>query len=101
MKHIHTFESFLNESYDPLSYWTQYADGNGQEPKWYNDEVKRAADIPKLVNKVIMYDSAESDVPFDVDPKDEKSLVNLATMYFNKFKTINGNIISAMLFQGA
>ena len=101
MKHIHTFESFLNEAYDPLAYWSDYAAGNGQEPKWYNDEVKRSSDIAKLVDKVIKNDQAEADIPFEVDARDEKALVKLATQYFDQFKTINGNIISAMLMQGA
>lgn len=104
MKHIHTFESFLNESLNEakdMSYWKQYAKGHHSTPKWYNNEVKSASEIAELVDEVIKNDQAEADIPFEIDAKDEKTLVKMATDYFNQFKTINGNIISAMIFQGA
>ena len=98
MKHIHSFEGFLNEGKD-MSYWKDYAEGHHQSPKWYSDEVKNASEIAKLVDKVIKNDQAEADIPFDIDAKDEKTLVKMATDYLKQFKTINGNVISAMIFQ--
>lgn len=89
-----------NEAKD-MAYWKEYAEGHHSSPKWYNDEVKNASEIAKLVDKVIKNDQAEAEIPFDVDAKDEKALVKMATDYFKQFKTINGNVISAMLFQGA
>lgn len=88
-----------NEAKD-LSYWKDYAEGHHSSPKWYSDEVKSASEIAKLVDKVIKNDQAEAEIPFEIDAKDEKALVKLATDYFNQFKTINGNVISAMIFQG-
>jgi hypothetical protein len=89
-----------NEAKD-LSYWKDYAEGHHSSPKWYSDEVKSASEIAKLVDKVIKNDQAEAEIPFEIDAKDEKALVKMATDYFNQFKTINGNVISAMIFQGA
>lgn len=100
MKNIKLFEDFLNEAKD-LSYWKDYAEGHHQSPKWMSDEVKNISDIPKLVDRVILHDQAEAEIPFDISAKSEKELVKLATDYFKQFKTINGNVISAMLFQGA
>ena len=89
-----------NEAKD-LSYWKDYAEGHHQSPKWYSDEVKSASEITKLVDKVIKFEQSEAEIPFEIDAKDEKALVKLATDYFNQFKTINGNVISAMIFQEA
>jgi hypothetical protein len=89
-----------NEAKD-MSYWKQYAEGHHSSPKWYNEEVKNASEIADLVDEVIKNDQAEAEIPFEIDAKDEKALVKMATDYFNQFKTINGNVISAMIFQGA
>ena len=89
-----------NEAKD-MSYWKDYAEGHHQSPKWYSDEVKNASEIAKLVDKVIKNDQAEADIPFDIDAKDEKTLVKMATDYLKQFKTINGKVISAMISQGA
>jgi hypothetical protein len=53
-----------------------------------------------LVKSVIDRELEEmDDKDADIDPDDEKKLNKLAMDYFKQFKSINGNIVSAMLFQ--
>jgi hypothetical protein len=90
-----------NEAKD-LSYWKDYAEGSNQSPKWYSKEAKTASDVVKLVKDVINYEIENSDdKDADVDPEDEKALLDLATAYLKQFKSINGHVVSAMLFQEA
>ena len=101
MKHIQTFESFLNEGND-LSYWKDYADGSSQSPKWYSNDAKNPSAVNKLVNDVVNHELDElNDKDADIDPSDMKTLTDLAMKYFKKFGSINGHIVSAMLFQEA
>jgi hypothetical protein len=56
--------------------------------------------VAKLVKSVIDHELEEmDDKDADIDPDDEKKLNKLAMDYFKQFKSINGNIVSAMLFQ--
>jgi hypothetical protein len=88
-----------NEAND-LSYWKDYAEGHEQSPKWYSKEVKTTSNVVKLVQDVIDYEIENSDdKDADISPEDEKALLDLAMAYLKQFKTINGNIVSAMLFQ--
>ena len=101
MKHVKTFESFLNEAND-LSYWKDYADGSNQSPKWYSNDAKNPSAVNKLVDAVVNYELDQmDDKDADIDPSDMKALTDLAMKYFKKFGSINGHIVSAMLFQEA
>jgi hypothetical protein len=101
MKHIQTFENFLNEG-NALSYWTQYAKdtSSGQAEEWQNKEAKTTSEVTALVDKCIKHWNknnqwGESDVP----KSSEKHISDLAMQYFKQFKSINGNIIDAMIAQ--
>ena len=98
MKHIPTFENFINEGTD-LSYWTQYAKdtSGGQAEDWQNKEVTSMSELVALIDKCIKNwnDNGESNVP----KSSEKHIGDLAMQYFKKFKKINGNIIGAMIAQ--
>jgi hypothetical protein len=88
-----------NEAND-LSYWKDYAEGSNQSPKWYSNEITSSLGVAKLVKSVIDRELEEmDDKDADIDPEDEKKLNKLAMDYFKQFKSINGNIVSAMLFQ--
>jgi hypothetical protein len=101
MKHIKLFEEFLNEAND-LSYWKDYADGSSQSPKWYSNDAKNPSAVNKLVDAVVNHELDElDDKDADIDPSDMKALTNLAMKYFKRFGSINGHIVSAMLFQEA
>jgi hypothetical protein len=90
-----------NEAND-LSYWKDYAEGSNQSPNWYSKEAKTASDVVKLVKDVVNYEIENSDdKDADVDPEDEKKILDLATAYLKQFKSINGHVVSAMLFQEA
>jgi len=95
-------ESASIDEANDLSYWKDYAEGSNQSPKWYSKEAKTASDVVKLVKDVINYEIENSDdKDADVDPEDEKALLDLATAYLKQFKSINGHVVSAMLFQEA
>ena len=88
-----------NEAND-LSYWKDYAEGSNESPKWYSKEAKTSSEVSKLVKDVIDHELEEmDDKDADIDPEDEKKLNKLAMDYFKQFKSINGNVVSAMLFQ--
>jgi hypothetical protein len=91
----------IDEAND-LSYWKDYAEGSNQSPNWYSKEAKTASDVVKLVKDVVNYEIENSDdKDADVDPEDEKKILDLATAYLKQFKSINGHVVSAMLFQEA
>jgi hypothetical protein len=99
MKHIKTFESFLNEA-SGLSYWGDYAkDTSGQAPAWMSKEAKSTSEVVKLVDQSIEYWNNEADADNKVPKGSEKRISDLAMQYFKQFKSINGNIISAMIAQ--
>ncbi len=100
MKHIKTFESFLNEA-SGLSYWADYAeDTTGQAPAWMSKEAKTVSELVKLIDQSIKYWNDEADSADNKVPKGSEKLIGeLAMQYFKQFKTINGNIISAMIAQ--
>ncbi len=100
MKHIKTFESFLNEA-SGLSYWGDYAkDTSGQAPAWMSQEAKSISEVTKLIDQSIKYWNDEAESAEDRVPKgSEKRIGDLAMQYFKQFKSINGNIISAMIAQ--
>jgi len=89
----------IDEAND-LSYWKDYAEGSDQSPKWYSKEAKTTSEVFKLIKDVINHELEEmDDKDADIDPEDEKKLNKLAMDYFKQFKSINGNVVSAMLFQ--
>jgi hypothetical protein len=99
MKHINTFESFLNEAND-LSYWKDYAEGHQQSPKWMNDEAKTVSAVVALIDKCIKNWNQEVEEKGNEIPKSsEKHIGDLAMNYFKQFKSINGHIIDAMIAQ--
>ena len=100
MKHIKTFESFLNEA-SGLAYWGDYDnDTTGQAPAWMSKEAKTVSEVVKLIDQSIKYWNEEADSADSKIPKGSEKLIGeLAMQYFKQFKTINGNIISAMIAQ--
>jgi hypothetical protein len=93
-------ESKTNEGND-LSYWAQYAEDKSPQANmnpWMSDECKTMPEVLKCIDKSIAAWNKESeDGP--ISKADEKWVGNLAVEYWKKFKTINGNIISAMIMQ--
>jgi hypothetical protein len=91
----------IDEAND-LSYWKDYADGSSQSPKWYSNDAKNPSAVNKLVDAVVNHELDElDDKDADIDPSDMKALTDLAMKYFKKFGSINGHVVSAMLFQEA
>jgi gas vesicle protein len=100
MKHIHTFKSFLNEG-NNLSYWTDYAkDTSGQAEEWKNQEAKTVSEVVALIDNSIKHWNDNADSSSDkVSKSSEKRIGDLVMQYFKQFKSINGNIIDAMIAQ--
>lgn len=102
MKHIKTFESFLNEG-NGLDYWTQYAEDTknsvGQPaPAWMSKPCKTMSEVIKCVDSAIKdWNGTSEDGP--ISKSAEQHIGDLAIQYFKQFKTINGNIITAMIMQ--
>jgi len=100
-KTVFELQESANEGND-LSYWKDYADGSSQSPKWYSNDAKNPSAVNKLVDAVVNHELDElDDKDADIDPSDMKALTDLAMKYFKKFGSINGHIVSAMLFQEA
>jgi len=98
MKHVKLFEQFVSES--DLSYWKDYETGHPQSPSWYDEAAKSKTEAIKLVDAVVNHELEEmDDKDADIDPKDMKTLTDLAVKYCKTFGSINGHIVSAMLFQ--
>jgi len=98
MKHIHTFESFINEA-EGLAYWSDYEkDTSGQADKWMSEPCKTTSDVVKCIDKSIAAWNKESEEG-PISKEVEKHVGELAMQYFKQFKMINGNIISAMIAQ--
>jgi hypothetical protein len=101
MKHIKTFENFLNEAND-LSYWKSYdKDNTGQSPDWMSKEAKTTSEVVALIDKCIKHwnDHASKEGTDRVSKPSEKHISDLAMQYFKQFKSINGHIIDAMIMQ--
>ena len=98
MKHIKTFENFLNEA-NGLAYWSDYAeDTSNQAEAWMSEPCKDMSSVLKCVDKSIdAWNKEAEDGP--ISKSAEQHIGDLAIQYWKQFKTINGNIISAMIMQ--
>jgi len=101
MKHLKTFENFLNEA-NGLAYWSDYAeDTSGQAEAWMSEPCTDMSHVIKCVDDSIAAwnKAAEADGGDRVSKPSEKHIGDLAIRYWKQFKTINGNIITAMIAQ--
>jgi hypothetical protein len=103
MKHIHTFENFINETAAQgggLAYWKDYEKGHHSSPSWMSKLVNNEREVKKLVDKCIDHWNDNADTPSDKVPaKSAEVIQTLASSYFEEFRNINGNIITAMIMQ--
>ena len=98
MKHIQTFESFLNET-NGLDYWKDYEvdTSNQSDPKMAN-KCTSQSEVTKCIEDAIQewyQESEENELSF----KDKDKINDLAMKFFKKFNYINGNIVLAMIMQ--
>ena len=105
MKHIKLFDAFINESElseSKLSYWKDYENSNPESPDWYNDAARTKIEVIKLLDAVVDYELGEmDDEDASIELSDMGKLTKLVLAYLKEFGSINGNVISAMLYQGA
>jgi len=104
MKHIKTFENFLNEGMQDLSYWKDYEVDTSPQAgmnKWMADKCKTMPEVLKCIDKSIdaWNAEAEADGGDRVSKPSEKHIGDLAIQFYKKFGYINGNIVSAMIMQ--
>ena len=99
MKYVKTFKNFVTEAND-LSYWSQYdKSDHNQIEDWMFDEAKTVSEVIALVDKCIINWNKESDKNNKLSKSDESAVGDLAMHYFKQFRSINGNIITAMIAQ--
>lgn len=101
MKHIKTYENFLNEA-QGLDYWKDYEVDTSIQggPAWMSDKCTDMSTVIKCIDKSITAWNAEADTPNDkVSKSAEKHIGDLAIQFYKKFGYINGNIVSAMIMQ--
>jgi len=86
-----------------LDYWTQYSDNTensiGQPaPAWMSKPCKTMSEVIKCVDSAIKdWNGTSEDGP--ISKSAEQHIGDLAIQYYKQFKTINGNIITAMIMQ--
>ena len=103
MKHIKTFESFLNEGFKGLDYWKDYeVDTSGQahrqRNKWMADKCTTMPTVIKCIDNAIDAWNEEAEEG-PISKSAEKHTGDLAIQFYKEFGYINGNIISAMIMQ--
>ena len=98
MKHIQTFETFVNEGIKGLEYWKDYAEEHPTAEKWMNEPCTDMSKVLKCIGKSIATWNKESEEG-PISKSAEQHIVDLAIQYYKQFKTINGNIITAMIMQ--
>ena len=101
MKHIQNFENFLNEA-NGLAYWSDYAeDTSNQAEAWMSEPCTDMSHVLKCIDKSIdaWNAKAEEDGGDRVTKASERHIGDLAIRYWKQFKTINGNIVTAMIMQ--
>lgn len=103
MKHIKTFESFLNEGKD-ISYWKQYDKGTASgEESWAKQIAKSDIEVDNLYDIVQNWWETESEeagkgMPFG-QTRQSAETRELAHEYFKKYRSISGRVIDAMISQ--
>ena len=103
MKHIKTYESFLNEA-SGLDYWKDYEVDTSIQggPDWMSKKCSSMSEVIKCIDDSISEWNANAESKDDkVSKSAEKQIGDLAMQFFKKFGYINGNIISAMIMQSA
>jgi hypothetical protein len=99
MKHIKTFENFLNEG-NNLEYWKDYEVDTSIQggPKEMSDKCTTMSTALKCIDNAIDLWNEETEGD-ELTKGDEKWIGELAIQFFKKFGYINGNIVSAMIAQ--
>lgn len=98
MKHIKTYENFLNEA-QGLDYWKDYeVDTSGQADAKMSKKCTSQSEVLKCIDFTIMDWNDESDSG-PISKSAEEQIGKLAFEFYKKFGYINGNIVGAMISQ--
>ena len=104
---IKSFREFINESLNEagdIAYWKQYERGTSVGAEDFNKKIaKNEKELDALYDEVVMWWDTESEDPNTRSPfgqsKQCEEIRDVAKQYLKKYKSINGNVIDAMVSQ--